>query len=38
MTACLVLRKLVADNGRLLLPDGTSREAPVEFVVRNETR
>jgi hypothetical protein len=38
MTACLVLRKIVADNGRLILPDGSSLEAPTDFIVRNETR
>jgi hypothetical protein len=38
MTACLVLRKIVADNGFLMLPDGTQLEAPADFVTLNETR
>lgn len=38
MTACLVLRKIVADNGKLMLPDGTELEAPADFVTLNATR
>ena len=38
MTACLVLRKIVADNGYLSLPDGTQLEAPADFCQLNATR
>jgi hypothetical protein len=38
MTACLVLRKIVADQGYLSLPDGTQLEAPEDFIRLNETR
>jgi len=38
MTACLVLRKLVADNQALRVPGEEDRVPPVDFVTRNETR
>jgi len=39
MTACLVLRKIVADNGYLILGDGETRlEAPEDFCRLNATR
>jgi hypothetical protein len=38
MTASLVLRKIVADQGYLALPDGGQLEAPADFIARNETR
>jgi len=38
MTACLVLRKIVADNGYLSLPDGEQLEAPEDFCRLNATR
>jgi hypothetical protein len=38
MTACLVLRKIVADEGKLILPDGTELEAPEDFCRLNATR
>ena len=38
MTACLVLRKIVADKGTLTLMDGTEMEAPAEFCQLNATR
>jgi hypothetical protein len=38
MTACLVLRKTVADAGYLVLPDGTELEAPEDFCRLNATR
>jgi hypothetical protein len=38
MTACLVLRKIVADQGYLVLPDGTQVEAPEDFIRLNATR
>lgn len=38
MTACLVLRKIVADNGKLILMDGSELAAPEEFCKLNATR
>jgi len=38
MTACLVLRKIVADNGKLILMDGSEMEAPEDFCRLNATR
>lgn len=38
MTACLVLRKIVADNQVLHVPGADDRTPPAEFVARNETR
>jgi len=38
MTACLVLRKIVADNQALRVPGEADRIPPHEFVVKNETR
>jgi hypothetical protein len=38
MTACLVLRKIVADKGTLTLMDGSEMEAPAEFCKLNATR
>ena len=39
MTACLVLRKIVADNAMLIVPgEEEPRIPPVDFIQRNETR
>lgn len=38
MTACLVLRKIVADNQALRVPGEEDRVPPADFVTRNETR
>jgi hypothetical protein len=38
MTACLVLRKLVADNAVLHVPGEEDRIPPADFIARNETR
>jgi hypothetical protein len=38
MTACLVLRKIVADNQALRVPGEEDRIPPQDFVTRNETR
>ena len=39
MTACLVLRKIVADNAQFVVPgEEEPRIPPVDFITRNETR
>jgi len=39
MTACLVLRKIVADNAMLIVPgEDEPRIPPQDFITRNETR
>jgi hypothetical protein len=38
MTACLVLRKIVADNASLIVPGQEDRIPPADFIRLNETR